>query len=80
MMSHCIILCHVTSHSVPTCIMLYRFLGKPGHVEKRFPVDRKKLERLIVGELHTHIHTVLLCLVVCFTLLAFFFLPSLISH
>lgn len=26
-----------------------RFLGKPGHVEKRFPVDRKKLERLIVA-------------------------------
>ena len=31
------------------CSFFSRFLGKPGHVEKRFPVDRKKLERLIVG-------------------------------
>lgn len=27
------------------------FQGRPGHIEKRFPVDRKKLEKLITGEL-----------------------------
>ena len=26
------------------------FLGRPGHIEKRFPVDRKKLEKLITGQ------------------------------
>ena len=30
-------------------MILCRFLSKSGHVEKRFPVDRKKLERLIIG-------------------------------
>ena len=28
-----------------------RAIGNPQHIEKRFPVDRKKLERLIVGKL-----------------------------
>ena len=27
-----------------------RYLNNPQHTEKRFPVDRKKLERLIIGE------------------------------
>ena len=27
-----------------------RYLSNPHHTEKRFPVDRKKLERLIIGE------------------------------
>jgi len=26
------------------------FLGRPHHIEKRFPVDRKKLEKLITGK------------------------------
>ena len=36
----------------PMTYVVYRFLSKPGHMEKRFPVDRKKLERLIVGRHH----------------------------
>ncbi len=32
------------------------FQGRPGHIEKRFPVDRKKLEKLITGMASALLH------------------------
>ena len=42
-----------------------RYLSRPGHIEKRFPIDRKKLERLIIGVCVSVCHCMCACAHVC---------------